>query len=52
MSMRDIDDRKAMEHQLRAYASQLEQLSERRAQQILMLESEKIKIERLAALGK
>jgi hypothetical protein len=41
MSMRDIDDRKSMEHQLRAYATQLEQFSETRAQQILTLESEK-----------
>lgn len=41
MSMRDIDDRKSMEHQLRAYATQLEQFSETRTQQILTLESEK-----------
>ncbi len=52
MSMRDIDDRKAMEHQLRDYATQLEMLAEQRAAQIVRLESERSKIERLASLGK
>lgn len=52
MSMRDIDDRKAMEHQLRDYATQLEMLAKQRAAQIVRLESERSKIERLASLGK
>jgi len=52
MSMRDIDDRKAMEQQLRTYMTELEQLVADRAAQIVHLESEKSKIERLAALGK
>jgi PAS domain S-box-containing protein len=52
MSMRDIDDRKIMEQQLRDYALHLERLAEERAEQIVLLESERAKIERLAALGK
>lgn len=52
MSMRDIDDRKAMEQQLRDYATRLEKLADERAKQIVLLESERAKIERLAALGK
>lgn len=52
MSMRDIDDRKIMEQQLRDYALHLEKLAEERAEQIVLLESERAKIERLAALGK
>lgn len=52
MSMRDIDDRKIMENKLRDYATKLEVLAEQRAEQIVLLESERSKIERLAALGK
>ena len=51
MSMRDIEDRKAMEEQLRLYANHLEKLVEERSQRILELEQKRSRIERLASLG-
>ncbi|MBI1323431.1 PAS domain S-box protein [bacterium] len=51
MSMRDIDQRKAMERQVQLYASELEKLAETRARRIIKLEQEKAHIEKLASLG-
>lgn len=51
MSMRDIDQRKAMEQQVKLYATEMERLAEGRARRIVKLEQEKSRIERLASLG-
>jgi len=51
MSMRDIDERKAMEKQLKLYVTEMEKLAEVRARRIVKLEQEKAHIEKLASLG-
>jgi PAS domain S-box-containing protein len=51
MSMRDIDQRKAMERQVQLFASEMEKLAEVRARRIVKLKQEKAHIEKLASLG-
>jgi two-component system sporulation sensor kinase C len=51
MSMRDIEDRKKIEEELRQYTFRLEELARRRAQTIVELEQKKAHMEKLAALG-
>lgn len=51
MSMRDIEDRKRIEEELRQYTVRLEELARRRAQTIVDLEQKKAHMEKLAALG-
>lgn len=51
INMRDIDERKAMEGQLKIYASEMERLADVCARRIIKLEQEKSHIEKLAALG-
>ncbi|MFN9938522.1 MAG: histidine kinase dimerization/phospho-acceptor domain-containing protein, partial [bacterium] len=49
--MRDIEDRKKIEEELRQYTFRLEELARRRAQTIVELEQKKAHMEKLAALG-